>query len=324
MGDVGGPAVGSSVVTPGVRSFLDDLAAAGQPPSHTRTPAEARRGLRDRQAIEVARPPVDVEDRMIPGGPDGQVSFRVVRPEGAGGSLPAVMYFHGGGWILGDADTHDRIVRELAIGADAALVFVNYTLSPEAGIRRPLSRPTRPRGGWPRRAPVRAWTPRASSSSATARGGHGGRRDPPGKAPGRAGDRLPDPGLPGDRRGLRDPLLRRFADGPSLTRKAMRWFWDAYAPDPSAREEPTASPFGPPSRSFRAWPRPCSSPARTTCCAEGEACAHRLMEAGVTVTAVRYLGTIHDFLLLNAIARAAPTRAALAQITATLRGVLEP
>src|SRR5260370_461577 len=59
-------------------------------------------------------------------------NMRLVRPQGKSGALPAVMYFHGGGWILGDKETHDRLVREIANGAQATVVFVDYARSPEA------------------------------------------------------------------------------------------------------------------------------------------------------------------------------------------------
>ena len=69
---------------------------------------------------------------MIPGGPKGKISIRIVRPLTYTGKLPVVMYFHGGGWILGDKDTHDYLIRDIATGAQVAVVFVNYTPSPEA------------------------------------------------------------------------------------------------------------------------------------------------------------------------------------------------
>src|SRR5919112_6470189 len=62
----------------------------------------------------------------------GDVRVRIIRPQGATGTLPVIVYMHGGGWILGNAATHDRLVRELAVGARAALAFVEYLNSPEA------------------------------------------------------------------------------------------------------------------------------------------------------------------------------------------------
>ena len=76
-------------------------------------------------------PPADIENRTIPGGPNGSnISINIVRPQGSNGTLlPVVMYFHGGGWVLGGFDTHERLVRELANKANVVVVFVDYTLS---------------------------------------------------------------------------------------------------------------------------------------------------------------------------------------------------
>jgi acetyl esterase len=111
------------------------------------------------------------------------------------------------------------------------------------------------------------------------------------------------------------PSYQRFADGPWLTRKAMTWFWGAYAPDVSVRSEPTASPLRASLEELRGLPPALLITAENDLLRdEGEAYAHRLMQAGVSVAASRYLGTIHDFLTLNPIAGTTPTRAALAQV----------
>ena len=84
-----------------------------------------------KQQPPVAMPPADIENRTIPGGPNGSnISINIVRPQGSNGTLlPVVMYFHGGGWVLGGFDTHERLVRELANKANVVVVFVDYTLS---------------------------------------------------------------------------------------------------------------------------------------------------------------------------------------------------
>ena len=98
----------------------------------------------------------------MPGGPSGEVPVRILRPRDATGPLPVIVYIHGAGWVFGNAHTHDRLIRELAVGASAAVVFPNYSLSPEA--RYPtaieesyavaaLGRPAR-RGAEPRRRPA--------------------------------------------------------------------------------------------------------------------------------------------------------------------------
>jgi acetyl esterase len=94
-------------------------------------PADARKVLEDAQSGPTSKLPVDEEWITIQA-PVGDARVRVVKPRGATGMLPVIVYMHGGGWILGNAGTHDRLVRELAVGARAALAFVEYPNSPEA------------------------------------------------------------------------------------------------------------------------------------------------------------------------------------------------
>jgi acetyl esterase len=123
---------------PSTQRFVDAIAGLGLPPINELPPQEARQALADLQSQPVATLPADIEDRTIPGGPTGPVSVRIFRPKGARELLPGIVYFHGGGWILGGKDTHDRLVRELRNGANAAVVLVNYTPSPEAKFPVPI------------------------------------------------------------------------------------------------------------------------------------------------------------------------------------------
>jgi acetyl esterase len=112
----------------------------------------------------------------------------------------------------------------------------------------------------------------------------------------------------------------QFAEGPWLTRKTMAWFWDSYAPDAAVRAEPTASPLRATCDQLTGLPPALVITAEADVVRdEGEAYAHRLLAAGVPVTAVRYLGAIHDFVLLAPLAQSWPARAAIAQATAALR-----
>jgi acetyl esterase len=312
----GEPAVGAPDVTPGVRSFVDSLKTSPEPPIYRRSPADARDVLRAGQAVEVATPAANIQDRAVPGGPDGEVSVRVVRPEGTTGSLPALLYLHGGGWVLGDKDTHDRLVREIAVGTQAAVVFVNYTPSPEAHYPTAIEQ-------------AYAATNWVAAEGASA-GLDASRLVLAGDSSGanmvaavallakrRGGPRLALQVMayPSTDARFDTPSYQRFADGPWPTRKAMAWFWDAYAPDVSVRSEPTASPLRASLDELRGLPPALLITAENDVLRdEGEAYAHRLMQAGVSVTANRYLGTIHDFLMLNPIAGTTPTRAAVAQV----------
>ena len=306
---------------PVIASFLAKLAAQGGPPLYTLSPAGARAVLAGVQAGEIARYEADSEDCTVSGGPTGEISLRIVRPRGFSGPLPVVLYFHGGGWVMGDGDTHDRLVREVATGAQAAVVFVDYTRSPEACYPVAIEQ-------------AYAATKWVAENGATIK------VDPSRLA--LVGDSVGGNMvaavtlLAKQRRGPRITFqvlfypvtdadfatasYLQFAEGPWLTRKAMEWFWDNYAPDLAVRKEPTASPLQASIEQLQGLP-----PALiiTDECDvlrdEGEAYAHKLLAAGVPVTAIRYLGAIHDFVLLNPLAQSLPTRSAIAQATTALR-----
>src|SRR5262249_61875612 len=121
------------IIEPHTQQWLNELAAAsaGDPPLYELSPEDAREVLRAVQAsVPVELQPADIHDRVIPGGPTGEVSIRVVRPVEATDVLPVVFHSHGGGWILGDKTTNERLDRELPNQARAVVVFVDYTPAP--------------------------------------------------------------------------------------------------------------------------------------------------------------------------------------------------
>jgi acetyl esterase len=108
------------VIEPHTQRWLDELAAAsaGSRPLWKLSPEDARQFLRYVQAsVPVRLQPADIDDRVIPGGPTGQVSIRIIRAAGAAGVLPVIFHLHGGGWILGDEDTNERLDSELVNAA---------------------------------------------------------------------------------------------------------------------------------------------------------------------------------------------------------------
>ena len=121
------------------RPFLDNLQKQRGPPIYTLSPDKARAVLSGLQAsYPVAKLPADIENRTIPGGPDGKnVSITIVRPPNRSNeTLPVVMYFHGGGWVLGGFDTHDRLVREIANKANVVIVFINTKIESMSQMRK--------------------------------------------------------------------------------------------------------------------------------------------------------------------------------------------
>jgi acetyl esterase/lipase len=226
--------------------------------------------------------------------------------------------------VLGNAGTHDRLVRELAVGADAAVVFVEYDRSPEA------------------RYPVAIEQAYATARWITAKGAEEGldasRLAVAGDSVG--GNMAAALTLMAKQRGdvtfvhqsLYYPVTdagqdtdsyREFADGPFLTARGMAWFWDCYTTDPAQRAEITASPLRASLEELGGLP-----PAlvivdeNDVLRDEGEAYARKLTRAGVPTTSIRYNGILHDFMMLNPLRPTQATTAAIEQAIHTLHTAL--
>src|SRR3954462_6478414 len=111
------------VLEPAAQAFAD--ATADPPYLFDLGPVEGRKTVDEVQSGAIDKPDVDIEDATVPGGPSGEVSVRIMRPKGATGTLPVVIYIHGAGWVFGNSHTHDRLIRELTVGTNAAVVFPN-------------------------------------------------------------------------------------------------------------------------------------------------------------------------------------------------------
>ncbi|MEJ1172237.1 alpha/beta hydrolase [Variovorax sp. CCNWLW235] len=119
---------------PQARALLDFIEARGIPPTHTLSPAEARAFYRDRRAATQPEAPQVAQVRDLKAeGPHGAIPMRLYRPLGAAAdaALPVLVYFHGGGWVIGDLDTHDVLCRSLANGAGCAVASIDYRMGPE-------------------------------------------------------------------------------------------------------------------------------------------------------------------------------------------------
>lgn len=296
-------------------------ALEGGKPLNQMTPQEARAVLVGAQAgSKVALAPADVSEKTIT--LDGRpVKLTIVRPAGAKGKIAAFMFFHGGGWVLGDYPTHERLVRDLVSGSGAAAVFVNYTPSPEAGYGVAVKQAY---------AATR-WVAE-----------HGDAINVDGKRLAVAGNSVggnmaavvslmaKDQGAPALRAqvllwpvtdaNVDTPSYKQFADGHFLTRDLMVWFWDHYTRDAGARKEIYASPLQASLQQLTGLPPTLIQTAEFDVLRdEGEAYGRKLDAAGVDVKSVRYNGMIHDFGLLNALATLPGTRSALDQAAQELK-----
>ncbi len=303
------------VIEPATRAFLDALAARGGKPIYQLSIEDARGVLDGLQSQPVEKAPAREDDILIPGGPNGRVSARIIRPVNATGRLPVILYFHGGGWILGSSNTHDRLVREIANGVDAAVVFVNYTPSPEAKYPVAIEEAyTATRYIAANGAGLNLDASRLAVAGDSVGGNMAAAVTILAKR--RGGPRINFQALfyPVTDANFDNGSYRQFENGPWLTRKAMEWFWNAYAPEAETRKEITASPLLASLEELAGLPPALvitdeNDPLRD----EGEAYARKLLQAGVKVTVTRYLATVHDFMMLNALAGTPATRAAIAQ-----------
>ncbi|MFH9659652.1 alpha/beta hydrolase [Streptomyces sp. NPDC017248] len=310
------------VLEPAAAAFAE--ATANPPYLFDLSPAEGRKTVDEVQSGEIAKPAVDEEWVTVPGGPTGSVRARIVRPAGATGTLPVILYIHGAGWVFGNAHTHDRLVRELAVGAEAAVVFPEYDLSPEA--RYPVA---------------------IEQNYAVARWivDEGAGKDLDGTRLAVAGDSVGGNMtaaltlMAKERGGL--PLLQQvlfypvtdanfdtpsyhqFATGYFLRRDGMQWFWDQYTTDEAERAQITASPLRASTEQLAGLPPALVITGEADVLRdEGEAYANKLRAAGVPVTAVRFQGIIHDFVMLNALRETHAAEAAITMAVRTLRTAL--
>jgi acetyl esterase len=297
-------------------------AAANAPQTYQLPLAEARAAFDANMARSPATQSASLEDFEIPS-PAGQVSLRLIRPTGIPAPLPVLVYFHGGGWVVGGKQPHDRFARSLAHIARAAVLFVDYTLSPESRFPVAIEQ-------------AYAATSWAATQNAS-RGLDGSRIALFGDSAGgnmaavvtllaklRLGPRIRHQTLicPVIDPTFDTPSYTQFARGYLLSRDGMEWFWNQYLP-PGLATDKLVSPL-------RAYPGELEGlPPALILTAEydvlrdeGEAYARQLTAARVPVTAARFLGTLHNFPVHPVLHRTPAARQAMALIRAALSEAL--
>jgi acetyl esterase len=296
-------------------------AIAQGPPLSGVTLADARKAVEAAQSAPIPMPDID-ESRVTLSSAFGDFEVRIVRPPGSAGPLPVIVYLHGGGWILGSWITHDLLTRRLAVGVNAAVAFVEYSRAPEA------------------KYPAQIEQCYAAARWIMEQGAGGGfdatRIAVAGDSAG--GNMSTVLALMAKRRGdvrfvhqslyypMTDALaedsgsLRTFKDGPYGSAEGLRWFWASYLPDDESRSDIFVSPLQATLSDLDGLP-----PAlvivdeNDVLRDQGEAYANKLRDAGVPTTSVRFNGTIHDFMRLNALRDSESTRAAITLAVGALR-----
>lgn len=309
--------------TAGVAAFLAALNGAAGKPMEQMTPAEARQVLIGaQQGAEL--PPADVSEKQITalGKP---LTLTIVKPVGATGVLPAFMFFHGGGWVLGDFPTHERFVRDLVVESGMAAVFVNYDPSPESHFPVAITQSYE----------ATKWVAEHGAEI----GVDGSRLALVGNSVG--GNMVAAVALQAKQHGT--PAIRynvmfwpvtnadfgtdsyqRYAQGHFLTQGMMRWFWDNYTSSEQDRASILASPLRASHEQLAGLaPTLIQTAELDVLRDEGEAFGRKLDEAGVKVTVTRYNGLIHDYGLLNALSREPAVRTALSQVASELKNRLK-
>ncbi len=286
-----------------IRNFLKELNSKGGKPMEETTPAKARKFLEDAQtSVKTDVSGIDITEKTIT---QDKLSVKlfIIRPSGRTGILPVFMFFHGGGWMLGDFPTHKRFVRDLVIHSGLACVFVEYSRSPEAKYPTALHE-------------CYAGTKWVAE--------HGSEINVDGKrmavAGNSAGGNLSaavslmakENNLnlkfqllfwPVTNANFETESYDKFATLGFLTKNMMKWFWDNYAAKKEHRNEIYASPLKAPLSKLKGLPPTLVQIAENDVLRdEGEAYARNMDEAGVPVTLVRVQGMVHDFGLLNPIA----------------------
>lgn len=288
-------------------------------------PAEGRKAVDEVQSGDVVMPDVDDEWITVEGGPTGSVKVRIIKPAGATGRLPVIFYIHGAGWVFGNAHTHDRLVRELAVGADAAVVFPEYDLSPEAKYPTAIEQ----------NYAAAQWVfthgaEKGLDASRFAVSGDSVGGDMAAVLTLMAKDRgdvtichqvLLYPVTAAD---FDTPSYHQFAEHYFLSREGMKWFWDQYTENDAQRDEIYASPLRATVDQLVGLPPALVITAEADVLRDGgEAYAAKLREAGVPVVQVRFGGIIHDFMMLNTLRSTHAATAAIKLAQDTLRAALQ-
>ena len=281
--------------------MIERLAASGAPSLHTLTPEDARRAYSASRAA-LAASPVEVEEvrELSIRGPAGPLRARLYRPGGAGSAQPGLVYFHGGGFIYGDLDTHDVVCRGIAQGTPCAVVSVDYRLAPEhrfpAAVEDAFAATAwiaangAALGIDPARLVVAGDSAGGNLAAVTALSA----RDAGGPALSMQVLIYPTTDFAEE-----TESVARFAEGYLLTRESIRWVKRTYLRDDRDARDWRASPLR--ARDFSKLPTAYVitagfDPLRD----EGRAYAERLAQGGTAVTHECFEGQVHGFLLMGA------------------------
>lgn len=276
-------------------------------------PEEGRKIVDSVQNAPVFKHPAKFEDRKTNLGDLGTINVRIIRPEKAQGKLPVILYIHGAGWVFGNAHTHDKLVRELAARTNSVVVFPEYSLSPEARYPTAINQCFAILQKTVAESARENWDVSNLIVAGDSVGGnmatvmtHMAKRH---GVPKIRGQVLFYPVTDAN---FNTESYTEFATGHFLYKDGMKWFWDQYTTSEADRNHITASPLRATREQLTGLPEALIMTDEADVLRdEGEAYARKLLEAGVSVTAVRFLGMVHDFCMLHALDQTNACRAAM-------------
>jgi len=276
-------------------------------------PTQGRDILNSVQDSEIKKEYVDIEDVEMDTGKWGKINVRFIRPAGNKSVLPVIYYIHGAGWVFGNAHTHDKLVRELAVRTNSVVVFPEYTLSPEAKYPTAIEQDYSVLQQLPNLAASKNLNIAKLTVAGDSVGGN--------MATVMTIMTKQRGGLPISQQLLYYPVTdanfetesyNTFADNYYLTKEGMEWFWNKYTTDEKERAEITASPLRATLDDLKGLPAAMILNGEADVLRdEGEAYARKLRDAGVEVTQLQFQGMIHDFVMLNNLDQTKAARTAM-------------
>ena len=299
-------------IDPATRVFLESELAKGGPELYSMSVEQARESFSGYGDKSIPQIPALVEDYTISVPSNKRLKIRIVKPENSKNPLPVLMYFHGGGWMLGDADTYDRLVREISVRVNVAVVFVEYSRTPEAKY------PVAIEEAYNATLYVAEHGKEFnidSSHLAVAGDSSGGNMAiiTTMLAKERGGPKISYQVLyyPVTDADFTRPSYTEFTNGYFLSREEVEYFWNHYVPDKQQRYSPKISPLRSSVRDLEGLPPALVITAELDVLRdEGEDYGHKLMEANVPTTSVRINGTVHGFISVDQLRNASPSIAA--------------
>ena len=310
-------------LTAETEEFISKIEAADGQPLYKMTPQEARNFLENLQSQTHKEISANTTDTTILT-EAGNVDIRVVKPQHTEEKLPVILYLHGGGWILGGKESFDMLIKKLAVFTNSTVIFPDYSRSPEVQYPTALNEIyavleyifQNPEEFNIDRERIAIAGDSAGANMATVTAL---------RAINKNGPKILFECLfyPVTNSDMDTKSYDLFKDGPWLSKKAMEWFWEAYVPDKKLRDDIYISPLKAEEEDLSKLPQTLIITAENDVLRdEGEAYARKLDSAGVDVLNVRINGTIHDFLMLNALADTLPARGAMALACTMLKKAL--